>query len=63
MWENRVYPKKDKSLSLSIGSYEREKKKLSSLKATNGQQFPCPALLSPFMGGGRAAAPIGDKVL
>ena len=33
-------------------------------KASNGQRFPCPSLLfSVFIGGSRAAALIGDKVL
>ena len=36
----------------------------SSPKVLNDQRFPCPALLLlVFMGGSRAAAPIGDGVL
>ena len=37
---------------------------ISSPKASNGQRFPCPALLLSisFYGGSRAAAPIGDEV-
>ena len=39
-------------------------KEISCPKASNGQRFPCPALLfSALMGGRRAAALIGDKVL
>ena len=38
--------------------------KTSCSKASNGQRFSCPALPSlVFLGGSRAAAPIGDKVL
>ena len=38
--------------------------KTSFPKASNGQRFPCPAVPSlVFLGGSRAAAPIGDKVL
>ena len=47
-----------------LGSYSDFSLKTSRPKASNGQRFPCPALLfSVFMGGSRAAAPIGDEVL
>ena len=40
------------------------RKIISSPKASNAQRFPCPALLYfSLIGGSRAAAPIGDKVL
>ena len=53
------------SIRPSVRPYVSPPRPTSRQKASNGQRFPCPALISflVFMGGRRAAAPIGDKVL
>ena len=60
--ERKKREKKEKKRAGSLKSSKENK--TSRPKALNGQQFPCPALHSlVLLGGGRTAAPIGDKVL
>ena len=38
----------------NVKTGEKEKKEISSPKASNGQRFPCPALISPWFSWGEA---------